>query len=304
MYTPIAPPQQMKMLQMMLLLCVKRIIFISFVLISHYSFAVDIIKTVSPASDGGKSTQYKSQILLRALQLTEPEYGSFIIKDTSVNMKPLRAMLSISSGKMMNVAFMAANEEWDNKALPIAVPIRGGTLSYRLLLVNKANLDDFAKVSSLADLNMLIGGLQNDWSTTKIFKASNINIRTPQTLEGMLSMLNVQRIDYIPRAIYEIFDEIKLHNNSLKNVVIEPTLSLYIPMVSYAYVSPKAPRIAQRLKIGLDELARSGELRRIFNQYYGQDIQNSGLTQRKVIKISSPYFEKNKLSVADLWNLH
>lgn len=275
-----------------------------FLFINH-ALATDIIKTVTPSSGGGKSTAYKNEILLNTLKLTEPEYGAFIIKNTVIDMKPKRAINSMKTGELINVAFIAANEEWDKNTISIKTPIRGGTLSYRLLLVNKVELNKFANISTLVELNTLTAGLQNDWSTTKIFKRNGIEMSTSQNFEGLFLMLNSQRVDYIPRAIYEIYDELHMRKSTLENVVIEPTLALRVPMVSYAYVSPQEPRIANRLTLGLSKLTESGELKKIFNKYYAEDIKRANLKERKIIDIENLYFNKNPpLTSENFWKLH
>jgi len=138
-------------------------------------------------------------------------------------------------------------------------------------------------------------GLQSDWITTKIFKELGMNVITAHNFEGLFLMLDKQRSDYIPRAIYEIYDEFNNRKTKLNNVVIEPTLALYLPMVSYVYVSASAPNIAKRVNSGLQKLARTGELKNIFNKYYEEDVRKANLKNRRIIEIINPYFNDQDL---------
>lgn len=287
-------------------LLLTKMMFLSFfILFSYSAYAIDVIKTVTPISGGGKSTAYKNEVLLRALELSEEEFGLFSIKNTIVNMKPDRAIASMQSGDLINVAIIAANKEWDQKTIAIRTPIRGGTLSYRLLLANKEDAQYLSSISTLPELKKLVAGLQNDWSTTEIFKTSSIPRIISQNFEGLFLMLDRHRIDYIPRAIYEIFDELSSRNNKLENVMIAPNVALYIPMVSYIYVSPQEKIIAARLTLGLKKLTQSGELRRIFDKYYAKDIALSQLKGRNIIRINNPYFnDLNPLNTENIWELH
>lgn len=269
------------------------------------SYAGDVIKTVTPISGGGKSSAYKQEVILRALELSQGSHGDFTIKNTAINMKPLRAIRSIKEGELINVAIIAANKEWDDNTLVIKIPIRGGTLSYRLLLINKVNESKFSKIESLSDLEELTVGLQNDWSTTPIFENSLLPTMKSQNFEGIFLMLNSQRVDYIPRAIYEVFNELNMRKSALENVMVAPDIALYIPMVTYIYVSPKHPRIAERLSLGLKELVKTGELRAIFDKYYAQDIEKSNLNTRTVIELENPYFKGNfNRQQQSIWTLH
>ena len=115
-------------------------------------------------------------------------------------------------------------------------------------------------------------------------------------------MLNNDRFDYFPRAIYEVYDELENRQNILKDIVVEPTLALYIPTASYVYVSHEKPRIAQRLKYGLQQMVKNGELKVLFNKYYKEDIIRADLQNRKIIKIKNSYFNKQDIFIdRDLW---
>jgi len=212
------------------------------------------------------------------------------------------ALLSMKTGNIINIFIAPASEIWEENAIPIKVPIRQGLLSYLLLLVNKKDLHKFKQVKTFDDLKKFRVGLQTDWITTKIFKELGMNVVTAHNFESLFLMLNKQRSDYIPRAIYEIYDEFTNRKTKLNNVVIEPTLALYLPMVSYVYVSTNEPNIAKRVKSGLHKLAATGELKKIFNKYYEEDIKKANIQNRRLIKIKNPYFnDKSILSDKDLF---
>lgn len=268
-------------------------------------YALDILRTVTPTSGGGKSIAYKNEVLRRALEVTQNSYGDFNMINSRVDMKPDRAIKSIQKGNLINVAIIAANKEWDQNTLAIKIPIRGGTLSYRLLLINKTDLDKFSQLNNLESLQSLTVGLQNDWSTTKIFQRSQLPTIKAHNFEGLFLMLNKQRIDYIPRAIYEIYDELSNRKKHLENVIIAPNIALYIPMVSYLYVSPSTPKLAKRLELGLTQLSTSGELEALFKKYYAKDLAFAQLENRTLIHLNNPYFnDESSLDQEKLWQLH
>ncbi|MGJ8680944.1 MAG: hypothetical protein ACSHXM_11445, partial [Paraglaciecola sp.] len=121
--------------------------------------------------------------------------------------------------------------------------------------------------------------------------------------EGLFQMLEKQRFDYFPRAIYEIYNELETRKSSLENVVIEPTLAIYLPTETYVYVSPTAPRIADRMQQGLNMLLKSGELKRILVKYYSDEIARANLANRKIIKIENSQI-KNPVSFGPEFILH
>ncbi|WP_170252909.1 substrate-binding periplasmic protein [Colwellia echini] len=265
-------------------------------------YAIDTVKILKPLLGHDKRSKHKDEIVLRSLQVTEEEYGPYKFETIDGNMTPGRALISIQDGEMINTFIIPSNDEWDAHAIAIKIPVRQGLLSYRLLLVNKANLDKFSKVKTLADLSQLTAGLHNGWVTTSIFKAAGMKTLTAHNYEGLFLMLSRNRFDYIPRAIYEIYDELHTRKSELKDIVVEPTLALYLPMVTYVYVSPKEPRLAKRIEAGLRILIASGEINTILNKYYAEDIARADLSNRTIIKIDNPNFEaKELLQNQSLW---
>lgn len=251
------------------------------------SKAIDTIKMLKPILAADKRAEHKDEVINRALELTVSEFGPFNFEKVNVDMTPGRALSETKTGQLINLFIAPHNEIWDEGTIPIKIPIRRGLLSYRLLLVNKNNLQKFKYVESMQELKQLTAGLQGHWVTAKIFKDLGFNVETANNFEGLFHMLDRGRFDYFPRAIYEIYDELNSRKSELPNLVIEPTLALYLPMKTFVYVSPKAPRVAKRMESGLSKLLESGEMAQILDKYYSEDIRRANLKNRRIIKIQN-----------------
>jgi len=257
-------------------------------LFSFNSHSLDIVKLQSQQMSENKAA-HNTEVIRRALKITEAEYGAFKLEIVNLTMSSARMLNELTAGKLINTAIVPASKLWEKHNIAIRVPVRQGLLSYRLLLVNKADLPKFEKINSLKELNHFTAGLHKGWLTTDIFKFNHLKISETGHFEGLFLMLNRHRFDYIPRGIYEIYDELATRQTILKDIVVEPTFALYIPTSSYAYVSPTETRLAKRLKSGLDKLLASGELKEIVNKYYANDIRRANLTGRKIFNIENPY---------------
>lgn len=257
--------------------------------------AVDTVKILKPLLGHDKRSKHKDEVILRALQVTVDEFGPYEFRTVDGNMSPGRALISMHEGELINTFIAPSNEEWNKNTIAIKIPVRQGLLSYRLLLVNKSSLDKFSKVKNIEDLSKLSAGLHHDWVTTGIFKQAGMKTVTAHNYEGLFLMLSRARFDYIPRAIYEIYDELNTRQDQLKNVVVEPTIALYIPMVSYVYISPNQPRLAKRIETGLKKLITTGEIKDILNKYYAEDIERADLKNRTIIKINNPDFQDDDI---------
>lgn len=251
--------------------------------------ALDIIKMTK--SHSNKRTEYKNEIIAKALELTTDEYGPFQYTLLDMRMNRHRALSTIMTGHPNNIYVAPANKLWDENTIGIKVPIRRGLLNYRLLLIHQKDKEKFAQVKSLENLKRLTAGMRTGWVTTDIFHHAGMELVESQNFDGLFVLLNNHKFNYIPRAVYEIFDEIDSRRNELKNIMVEETLILHLPMPTYIYVSPQFPRIAKRLESGLRKMLDNGDLDNILHKYYTDDIKRANLKNRKIIKIDNPYYQ-------------
>ncbi|MGJ8681631.1 hypothetical protein [Paraglaciecola sp.] len=267
--------------------------------------AVDTVKMLRLSSDLDKRTLHKEEVIVRALSISEPEFGPYKFNPILGNMTPGRTLNSMREGELINTYIGPSRENMEEYAIPIKVPIRMGLLNYRLFLVNKSNMAKFDKVESLDDLNKLVAGLQNHWVTTDIFKNLDMNMVTGHNFDGMFLMLQKNRFDYFPRAIYEIYEELEERKLALDNITIEPRLALHLPMPTYVYVSKNAPQLAKRVEFGLRKMVNKGEIKRLLYKYYSEEIQKANLPKRTIIHMDNPYFlDKEVLEDSLLWIKH
>ncbi|TYK64237.1 substrate-binding periplasmic protein [Colwellia echini] len=275
-----------------------------FSIYAYKAYSVDIIKIKHQQLSKNKA-KHNLEVIRRALKITEPQYGPFVLERVNIRMTSDREVKIVQKGKILNATITPANELADKALLPIQVPIRLGLLSYRVLLINKNDLSTFAQISNLNDLKQQSVGLLQGWKTAQIYKQNDIDLIETHNYEGLFLMLNKHRFNYIPRGVYEIFDEVEGQKLILPNVVIEPTIVLFIPTVTYLYVSPKYPRLANRLNAGLRQLLASGELKSLLYQYYGEDIKRANIKGRNIITIPNSYYSKEgNVNKEHLLHLH
>lgn len=255
------------------------------------SHSIDVVKIKNQQLSKNKAA-HNIEVIRRALEVTEAEYGAFRLEEIHLKITTNREVRVVAKGDILNVMITPANDLADHTITPINVPIRLGLLSYRLLLINKSDLPIFEKISTLEELKPIEVGLLNGWKTTGIFKSQNMNVVETHNYEGLFLMLNKHRFTYIPRAIYEVYDELSAQESKLNNIVIEPTIALYIPTATHVYVSPENPIIAKRLDAGLQKLLLSGELKKLLYKYFAADIKRANVSGRKIIKIDNNYYNK------------
>ena len=269
---------------------------------SHQILAVDIVRFESGQSDLDTRILYKSEVIKSALEHTVETYGAYEFLMDVPRMNALRAMRLLEEGTSLNVFVALTNQDWEDKTIPIRIPIRRGILSYRLLLIHNDNSALFENINTAEDLKRHTVGLRQSWTTTKTFSHLGFNVIPTSSYDGMFKMLESHRFDFIPRGINEVFGELDSRKDSLKDLAIAPGIALYIPSASYIFVSPKFPRLAERIRAGLNLMLRDGSLEAIFDKYYSENIKKADLKSRRIIYIANPMLPKSTpLHRKELW---
>ena len=192
--------------------------------------------------------------------------------------------------------------EWEQKTIPIRIPLRRGILNYRLLMVHKSNLEKFIDVDSDLKLKKFKVSLRRNWATWGIMREMQFEVVSVFGYEAVFGMLAKQRFDFVPRGRHEIYDELRIRKDEFPALRVEPNVALYIPAPFYIFVSPKNPRLAKRLEVGLNKLVDNGFLPALFDEYYADFLRQSNMADRKIIRLGNPFLpEQTPLDDKRLW---
>lgn len=247
-------------------------------------YSIDVIKIQSPPSKTVK-LDFKFEVLKTAMEYTKEEFGEYSIDANAPEMKRNRALKEMVKGGKINVYLGPVKPDWLKELVVNRVPIRRGILSYRLLLVHKSDIPRFKSITTIEQLKLLRAGLQIGWSTTDIFKQKGFKVVEAANYDGLFLMLDKRRFDYLPRGVYEIYGELEARESTLNDIVVEPTIALYIPTSTFTYISPAEPRLVNRIDKGYKLMLKNRDFEKIFNKYYLDSINKAQLHNRKIIKI-------------------
>jgi hypothetical protein len=271
-------------------------------LINLPALAFDSVRFEQGQSKLDSRMLYKTAVIRSALEHTQDEYGPFELTTNAPRMNSLQAIRQIQSGDVINVFIALTNPTWEANAIPIRIPVRRGLLSYRLLLINKKDQDRFAQITTASELRKMTAGLRQSWSLAQILSNQDFRSINTSSYDGLFLMLERGRFDYIPRGINEIYSELEQRQNKLTNIMVEPTLALYIPTPTYIFVSPRYPELAQRLEKGMEMMVQDGTLKALFDKHYSTFIKQAKLHERRIIHVANPYLpELTPVGRKELW---
>ncbi len=244
---------------------------------------------------------YPRKLLEQILKKTSAQYGPAMLK-AEFTMSRKRVLKELELGTKIHVSDAATRTSWEERLIPIRIPIDKGLLGYRLFLINKTKQHLFSNISSIESLKKFRLGTGRQWSITPIFEHNGFNVKKGESYDSLFTMLEKSRFDYFPRGLNEIFTEYENRRSAHPKLHIENTLLLYVPLPHYFFVSPTKPGLADRILTGLNLMIHDKSFDKLFFKYYADDIEKGNLKGRKKFYLDNPTLSpETPLGRKELW---
>jgi len=230
---------------------------------------------------------YKFELIARILEVTRAEYGDYQLAPFGEEPSAKRQAQLISEGKILNLLWASPGTVIARAdVVSIPVDILHGLLGYRICLINPANFPDSEKLESLKQLRIAQG---LNWADIEIYQHNNIYPKQSSSFEALFEMLAAKRYECLPLGADEVMYTWRDQKTKFPFLAIEPNILIYYDYPIYFHISKKFPALAERMKLGLQKLQRSGEFERLFQQHHKENIAQLQLNQRKIFCLVSPY---------------
>jgi len=229
------------------------------------------------------SEHYPVRLLRMALERSGHQYA---LQSTSVMMRQSRALLELQGGRILDVMWTMTSREREQDLLPIRIPLDRGLIGWRLLLIRKSDMARFAAIRKIEELRAMTALQGHDWPDTDILRANGFKVQTASDYAGMFGMLASGRVDYFPRAAFEIWDEAKAHAG--EELVVAPGLALYYPSAFYYFVNKRNVALAADIERGMALMLADGRYEKLFHEYFGAMIERAALTKRRTFSLRNP----------------
>jgi hypothetical protein len=194
--------------------------------------------------------------------------------------------LRLVEDSLLDVAWSETTSERERSLRPVRFPIDRGLIGWRVLLVRRDAVGSFAQVRDVRDLRQRIGAQGHDWPDLAILRGNGLAVAAGSSYDGLFAMLARGHIDYLPRSVAEVGDELAARPGL--PLAVEPTLLLHYPSALYFFVHPDNVALADALATGLQRSQRDGSLQRLFDQTYGAQLAALDLPRRRVLELSNP----------------
>lgn len=243
--------------------------------------------------------QYHLAVLRLALERSGVQYRLQAMR------KPVgqgRAIRELSGGGSdVELLWSMTSEEREQLLLPVRIPIDRGLMGWRLLLIRRSDAERFAAIRSVEALRELTAGQLHDWPDTAILRANGMAVGTTSVYGSLFTMLSRGRLDYFPRSVLEIQDEMQAFG-SAHELMIAPGLMLRYPTANYFFVNRQNQSLAADLQRGLERLLDEGTLHGLFMSHFRGRLKPLRLTERRELQLRNPLLPAaTPLQRTELW---
>lgn len=252
------------------------------------AWAVDIYTLDMNSSKSSFSDSHVQRLVTAALDASSAKYGPYEFRVAPLRMERDRLLQEMIKGELVNLSGQVTSQEWEQKLIPIRIPIDKGISCYRISLIDSRNQDLFNAVRTLDQLKHLSLGAGRQWSLTTTYKQAGFNVVEGSSSAGLHSMLAAGRFQHFPRAIDEAIYEQEAYVPNFSTLSLERSFALYVPSPRYFFLGGGQKRLAQRLEYGMQLLIADGRFDHIFHEFYDGLIDKAGLRKRRIFRIDNP----------------
>lgn len=250
--------------------------------------AQDVVKVPRPPNFVRFAYHYG--LLDEILRRTVGTHGPYIDQPCTEPLSTARIQQEAIKGELINVLALDVGSDLVNQnMIPIPYPIDKGLLGYRVALIVGENQARIGAISNLAGLRGLTVGRGEGWGDVRIFQHNGVPVETTPSYDSLFAMLARGRFDLFPRGITEAPQELLAFRERYPRLAIEQTLLIKYPYAQFFYVSRSEPRLAARIKLGLEAMLADGSFEAMFQQHFAGPIAELRLSERKVIELENPF---------------
>jgi len=212
-----------------------------------------------------------------------------------------RMQQDMLNGKL-DIFWSMTSIELEQEFNAIYIPIFRGLLGMRIPLVKQENVNMFANIESLAELQKFKAGSGKTWPDTKILEHNALPVVKTLKYQNLFPMLEGGRFDYFPRGLHEPWQEII--DNKQHNLAVENNILIRYTAPNYFFVAKNNPELAKKLTGLLNEMVANGDFVKLFFQddEVNDALNKANVKNRVVFEIENPTLSENTPTARkELW---
>lgn len=289
----------MRIITVTLLLC---LVTIALPVADAASREVTIVRHPRSFDSQDTRNEYFLELLQLVLDKTVDSHGPYLLMPHDAPLNQGRAISQLARGDGLDVLWTMTSREREQKLRPVRIPLLKGLMGYRVCIVRTSDMERFRQLHDVAQLRQLVAGQGHDWPDAEILRANGFQVDVTSRYDALFEMLQAGRLDFLPRALVEPWEEVAARPEM--KLAVEDSLLLYYPTASYFFVNPSNTPLARRLEAGLREALADGSFDALFRAFpaHRRALEEVNLRHRRVLRLDNPLLpDGTPLSDASLW---
>lgn len=188
--------------------------------------------------------------------------------------------------KRYDIHWLMTNSELEEELHPVRVPLYKGLIGWRVFLIKEKDQAIFSNIHKLSQLQQLSTAQGHDWPDIAILTHSKLPVYSSPSWNGLFEMLELGRIQYLPRSVIEVADELAQHPQ--RQFSVERELILRYPAAYYFFLHKDNRELGEKIEAALISMNQNGEFDAIFNRYFADQVEALDLHRRRQLIIENP----------------
>ena len=241
---------------------------------------------------------YPLAVLRMALEHTGVRY---VLKPTRKVLLQGKAIKQLKANREVSLVWSMTDKEREEELLPIRIPIYKGLIGWRIFLVRQENRDLFETFTTIQELRQFAPVQGYDWPDTKILQANGFEVVTSNDYNSMFEIVRLDRANFFPRSIVEIWSEVDNELNE-KSLVVESKMVLRYPTATYFFFNKKNKVLKNLVETGMRRAMESGEFDKLFYDVHQPYLDKADIQNRRVFELDNPVLpEETPVNSSEYW---
>jgi hypothetical protein len=240
-----------------------------------------------------KRDSYQYALLQKVLEVTVATHGPFSLSRVPQELSTSRARREINNGSLIRVragpyipAEMVDDPAEVNR--PVKTPIMFNLLGFQRLILQRKDLPKLQGKGTLTNLKPFTIGLGKGWVDVDIYRHNGFTVNDGAHVTTLLAMLEQGRFDLMPATLMD-YTEALARASEPENLVMAPNLVIHYPFPWVFYVGINDSSLSERIAAGLDLLLASGELQKLFEANFSDELEFLNQKGLITVTLENPY---------------
>lgn len=257
-----------------------------------------LAETVRYPKEAGRVVEdsFPFQVLKLALQKADGDWS--LVASPAGPMNERRSKVLLARGHEVDVAWYGTSANVEEILQPVRIPISGGLIGWRVLLINQNDQPKFDEINSFEQLKKFNFVQGAGWSDIEILENAGLMVST-YPYSDLFAVTASQRDHVFSRGIEEVHEELGEFMPTVPNLALEQKLAIHYSFARLFFVQKGNDRLHDAIYHGLARAHEDGSYQKLFETHPSNSnaLNKINLNDRRIFMIPNPTMSAETLAI-------